>query len=297
MTVNRARLPRFPAPAATTAVRPRARRLFAALALLLVLGPGPAAAGAPGRVVSINLCTDQLLLLLAEPGQVLSVSHLARDPAASFVAAAAAPYPVNRARVEELIALDPDLILAHAHSSRDTVAFMRRLGYRVEELPAAENIDDIRANIEEMARLLGAERKGRRIVAEMERRLARVAFDPGRGRARGLFYQPRGYTSGSHTLQDAALAAAGWENLAGSMGIRGYSPVDLEQLLLAAPDQLFTSPYARDADSLAQRQLRHPALRKVLGDRPLREIDYRHWICGGPMIVEAVEALAAARPR
>ncbi len=279
--------------------RPRARRLFATFGLFLALwtGSGAAAPGVPARVVSINLCTDQLLLLLAEPGQVLSVSHLARDPAASFMAAAAAPYPVNRARVEELIALDPDLILAHAHSSRDTVAFMRRLGYRVEELPAAGNIDEIRTNIGTMARLLGTEPRGRRIVADMDRRLARVAAHLGTGRAKGIFYQPRGYTSGSHTLQDAALTAAGWENLAGSLGIRGYSPVDLEQLLLAAPDQLFTSPYARDADALAQRQLRHPALRRVLGERPLREIDYRHWICGGPMIVEAVEALAAARPR
>ena len=33
----------------------------------------------PQRVVSMNLCTDQLAMLIARPGQLHSVSHLASD--------------------------------------------------------------------------------------------------------------------------------------------------------------------------------------------------------------------------
>ena len=254
------------------------------------------AATAPQRVVSINLCTDQLLLMLARPEQILSVSHLSTDPESSFMSAQASAYPLNHARVEELLALSPDLILANSYSPRSVVVSMRRLGYRVEEFVMAESIGDIRRNIERMAALLGAEARGKAMIDEMDRRLAELArkAEP---RPKGIFYQPRGYTSGSRTLQDDALEAAGWENLAKLMGIEGYRAVDLESLLLAAPDQLFTSPYAPGTHSRAQRQLRHPALRRVIGERPLREIDYRYWICGGPMIVEAVEALASARGR
>ena len=254
------------------------------------------AASAPERVVSINLCTDQLLLMLASPEQIASVSHLATDPDSSFMADRASAYPLNHARLEELLALSPDLILANPYSPRSVVVFMRKLGYRVEEFAMAESIGDIRRNIERMAALLGAEARGKAMVDEMERRLGEVEGHHG-PRPKGMFYQPRGYTSGSRTLQDDALEAAGWQNLAKLMGIEGYRAVDLESLLLAAPDQLFTSPYAPDTDSRAQRQLRHPALRRAIGDRPLLEIDYRYWICGGPMIVDAVAALASARGR
>ncbi|MEW8692284.1 MAG: hypothetical protein AB2535_14510, partial [Candidatus Thiodiazotropha endolucinida] len=62
-----------------------------AIATLLMLISGMAiAAEPPRRVVSVNLCSDQLLLMLADPQQVASVSYLSRDPDSSFVADAAA---------------------------------------------------------------------------------------------------------------------------------------------------------------------------------------------------------------
>ncbi|MGA0716208.1 MAG: ABC transporter substrate-binding protein, partial [Gemmobacter sp.] len=45
-----------------------------ALSLAFAVVGGPAAAAPPGRVVSINLCTDQLAMMLAAPGQLVSVS-------------------------------------------------------------------------------------------------------------------------------------------------------------------------------------------------------------------------------
>ncbi len=48
-----------------------------------VVWAGSVWAGPPERVVSVNLCTDQLAMLLAAPGQLISVSHLASDPLSS----------------------------------------------------------------------------------------------------------------------------------------------------------------------------------------------------------------------
>ena len=41
---------------------------------------------APERVVSMNLCTDQLAMLLAGPGQLASVTYIATHPRASAMA-------------------------------------------------------------------------------------------------------------------------------------------------------------------------------------------------------------------
>jgi iron complex transport system substrate-binding protein len=49
-------------------------------AALVITFAGAAAADAPARVVSVNLCTDQLAMLIAAPGQLQSVSWLAADP-------------------------------------------------------------------------------------------------------------------------------------------------------------------------------------------------------------------------
>lgn len=275
-----------------------APRNLSACALLLVALLAPAAGAAPSRIASINLCTDQLLLLLADPAQIASISRLAREPESSYMADRAAAHPVNDARAEQLLALDPDLILAGRFSPRPLLRLLRRLGYRVETIGLTTGIADIRANIRRVAGLIGHSGRGEALIAAMDARLRAVAdrIDPESPRPGALFYQPRGYTSGRDTLQDQALTLAGWRNLAAEAGIEGYGHIDLERLLAGRPQQLFTSAYAPGTRSLAQHLLQHPALRRVTGDRPMINIDYRYWICGGPMIADAVEALARTRP-
>ncbi|HEY0113800.1 MAG TPA: hypothetical protein VGB59_11735, partial [Allosphingosinicella sp.] len=57
-------------------------RAFAfASAISLALLAGAAKPAPPARVASLNLCTDELLLLLAEPRQIVSVTHLAQQEA------------------------------------------------------------------------------------------------------------------------------------------------------------------------------------------------------------------------
>ena len=79
------------------------------------------AAAAPARVVSTNLCTDQLAMLLAAPGQLVSVSWLAADPRSSTMAAEAARYPANHGLAEEIFLLSPDLVLAGSYTARTAV--------------------------------------------------------------------------------------------------------------------------------------------------------------------------------
>jgi len=264
--------------------------------LSTVLLSAPAAAN-PSRIASINLCTDQLLLLLADPGQIASVSRLALEQESSFMAEAASGYPVNDAKVEQLLTLNPDLILAGQFSPRPLIRLLRKLGYRVEIIDATESITDIRNNIRKVAGLLGQAARGKALITRMDARLQAVARRSASMTRRpiALFYQPRGYTSGRDTLQDQALSIAGWRNLAAESAVSGYGHIGLEQLLAGQPEQLFTSSYAPGTRSLAQHLLQHPALRRITAGRPVINIDYRYWICGGPMIADAVEALAQAR--
>ncbi len=73
-----------------------------------VLSSGMALADTPRRIVSMNLCADQMVLQLAEPGTVLSVSFLTANPAESPMAHLTDGLVLNRGQAEEAIALDPD---------------------------------------------------------------------------------------------------------------------------------------------------------------------------------------------
>jgi iron complex transport system substrate-binding protein len=267
------------------------------LLLLLLTSLAVAAETPPRRVVSSNLCSDQLLLLLADPRQVASVSHLATQPASSFVAEQATQYPQNHARLEEIIGLRPDLVLTVPHTNPRLTATLELLGFDLFRLTLGHTVEAIIDDIRRLAARLNQEQRGEALIATMQQRLHSNS-DPDKAPGpKALFYQPRGYTSGAKTLQDEALRLAGWRNPAAEEGIEGYRQVSLEQIILWQPDTLFTSTYSESSHglSLAERQLRHPALKRLLGKRPMLEIPYRYWICPGPMLAEAVALLREAK--
>jgi iron complex transport system substrate-binding protein len=206
-------------------------------------------------------------------------------------------YPTNSGRAEELLALKPDLILASQYTDPGLVNLLRKLKLRVETFPLTATIEDIRHAIMHMAKLLGRAEQGKALIEQMDRRLAKIAKNPPARRPRGAFYQPNGYTSGSGTLQDVALTLAGWDNIAARLGVKGYGSIDLERLLMAKPEQLFNSAYAPGTQSLAQQALHHPALIQITQGRDIINIGYKYWICGGPMIADAVELLHRSLPQ
>ena len=70
-----------------------------------------AAAAEPRRIVSFNLCADQLVLALADPEQIAGLSPYAADPALSIVADKARQFRRLDWQSESTIALSPDLVL------------------------------------------------------------------------------------------------------------------------------------------------------------------------------------------
>ena len=66
---------------------------------------------APRRIVSFNICADQLVVALADPGQVAGLSPYAADPTLSAVAEEARAFRRIAWHAESTIPLDPDLVL------------------------------------------------------------------------------------------------------------------------------------------------------------------------------------------
>ena len=61
------------------------RRLLRSIAAAALLMPAAPSLAASPRIVSMNVCTDQLLLALADPGQILGLSRFSRDARQGWV--------------------------------------------------------------------------------------------------------------------------------------------------------------------------------------------------------------------
>jgi iron complex transport system substrate-binding protein len=262
-----------------------------AAAGLALAAASPVHGDAPARVVSMNLCTDQLAMMLAAPGQLVSVSAIARDPLSSVMHEAAADYPVNHGGAEEIFLLRPDLVLAGAWSDPVTVAMLRGLGIEVAQLAVADTLDDIPDRMMEAAALLGREVEGQALSSRFETDLAALA-----GAAEGpraAFYYPNGYTLGTGSLSHEILTHAGLTHIVEELGRDASGRVALELLVLAAPDLVIGSePYA--GASRSEEILRHPAL-GALVSAAAGMTSGPDWVCGTPHVTSALAELAAVR--
>lgn len=252
------------------------------------------AAPKPLRVVSMNLCTDQLALLIAAPGQLVSVSFLSHDPDASVLAPLARAVPANHGLAEEVFTAKPDLVLAGMFTARASVAMLQRLGFRVETFAPETSLAGIRTNMLRMGQLLGQEAKSQELVAQFDRNLDSLRASRPLNPPLAATYYANGLTSGSQTLTDDMLDAAGWRNLGSKLGIVGIGGLPLEVLVEQKPRLIIGGGLDEDKPALAYEVQRHPALKAAGGSRMITLGD-KYTICGGPFTLEAVRRLIDER--
>jgi iron complex transport system substrate-binding protein len=262
---------------------------------VLVTAPGLAqtADAAPNRVVSVNLCTDQLAMLVAAPGQLHSVSHLAIDPRGSAMAEEARAYEINHGLAEEIYLMEPDLVIAGSFSTRATTDMLRRLGIPVAVFEPAYGLDDVRDNIRAMGEVLGQQDRAEALIADFDARLAALRQEVAERPDAALYYA-NGYTSGDRTLAGQILIAAGFDNAAVAAGFSSGGILPLEVLAMLAPDALITARPGPGA-SRSEEILDHPVVRTLRQDRTSATFTDRDWVCGTPHVLRAIEDLGEVR--
>jgi len=263
------------------------RGIFAFIVALCAFS-GPAEA-AP-RIASINLCSDQYLLALADKSQIVSITALAVDPHRSAEYAAAAGIAVNHGAAEEIAAEAPDLVVADAFSDPATVALIRRIGIRVLVLPFSSDFDGIVANVRSVAKAIGAPERGEALAAGIagEIQAPVVVF---KNKPVVALVERGGYTQGTGSLLDEAITRAGGIDLARIWGLKGYATLPLERLVAAPVDLIVEPADTKSAPSLGAEILNHPALRARFAHTPRLAIPANLTDCAAPASAKLVPIL------
>lgn len=290
---------RAPGPSAGCArrsggLRPSLPAAILAAAAFAALAPAALADAGP-RVMSLNVCTDQLVLALADPGRIVSLSVLSDDPDYSYLHADAAAHPKNAGIAEEVFVAGPDVVVTGTYSLHNTTQLLRHLGARVEEFGYTQTLATIAADIRRMGEILGAEERAEAMASGFERDLAALTVPADQPRPTAVIYGQNGVATGAGTLADSVLTAAGLRNLAAERGFSGMAPYPLELLIVDRPDVVLLSARVEDAPALADQVTRHPAIASSGAMTATGIVPRGAWSCGGPFTLEAVRALRLLR--
>lgn len=248
----------------------------------------------PKRIISLNMCTDELVLRLADPEHIASVTWLSQDPRNANMAEAARRIPANHGLAEEVLGFTPDLVVAGTYTTRATIGLLKRAGVTVREFGVPRTIAEMKTQIAEMADLLGEPVRGQALAAEIEQRLQALAARRVARPLRAIVLRPNGFTVGRGSLVDEILTRAGLVNIAAELGVESYGQIALETVALGGAELLILNETPDGSPALADEILHHPVI-SALGDQlKLVALPSRLWTCASPSVLDAIELLARA---
>ena len=273
-------------------------RLAIALAVLALAFPVSAAPAANlPRMVSMNVCTDQLLLTLADPEQILGLSRFSRDGWQSPAAHDIARYPVLSGGAEDVLLIKPDIVVASLFDKRSTRELLKAKGLHLAELAVPRNLAEAKLQIREAGDIAGHPDRAAAEIARLDAALARARRAVAERHYRVLPLSRRGWVAGSDSFVGSLLAETGLLSAAGDLGFTFGGFASLEAIVNLRPDFLVVSRAGDYASDDGQAFLLHPALERFYPPAKRIVIPERLTECGGVMLAEALDALTAELKR
>jgi|GEM_PF-2666943 len=224
---------------------------------------------ASGTVVSWDMCADQWALwLLGEE----SIQALSAGDSAHYVIEKPAHLAVQDGRLETVLALAPQMVLADTRFSSYQKKILERRGIRVVVLPEMKSFDDVkkrllffREHFPLSPRGLQRIQEGLAFLEQAQQREPRYT---------GFFLSVGGLVAGPQTLMSDILRSLGVVN---PLATGGWHYVATEKLLRQGPQIIF---YEKDMTSKTQPSLVRGAWRKWSGIK--RPVDLKKTLCFVP---------------
>lgn len=234
------------------------------VSLCLVTPPAIAQQSAPvtpRRVVSLNLCTDQLAASMLASERLKGLSFNAADPALSLVSGVAKKYRMLEGTMEEIAEIQPDLVLMAEGQNTTLQRWLEERNIPVVALGAANSIRDVQEQVATVANKLGRDEYALNLRARQNIVIGQSKLP--RPNMRVAVYYPRGFTDGQGTLIHDLITRMGGRNIAARQGEKGMDYLSLEKLVELQPEVLIIPLYDYDVVSQAEKLGEHPALKGI----------------------------------
>jgi cobalamin transport system substrate-binding protein len=248
-----------------------AARGIVAAVLLVAVWPSPGgaadpAAPKPGRVASLNLSADEVLVEILPPERLVGVTRWVDDPDTSNAAgrAPASAYRFQKADMERLVALSPDLVILSEYTDADVVKLIEASGIRWHRMSGLSSIPGVRQAILDLGQAVGEPAATARLIQRFDATLAELARRLEGARRPRVLYWSGGMTAGSGTAIGSLIETAGGVNVGAEIGVEGIAPPGEERAFVADPDVVLVTSWPGAVNDVKG----HPLLR---GLRAVRE--------------------------
>lgn len=240
------------------------------------------------RIASMNACTDELLVPLADPEQIVGLSRFSRVAGTDK---AARTFPKLSGGAEDLLVLKPDIVVASLFDKRSTREFLKEKGLHVVEFSVPRNIDEVKAQIREMGEIAGHPDRAAAEIARLDTALARARQAVAGKHYRVLQLSRRGWIEGSDSFIGSMLTETGLVNAAGELGFASGGFASLEAIVKLRPDLLVVSQAGGIARDEGHAFLLHPALERFYPPEKRIVIPEALTECGSVRLADALEVL------
>lgn len=246
---------------------------------------------APVNIVSMNLCTDQFLISLADSAQIRALTHLSHDPEESPFYAQARAFPTVIGNAESILLTAPDVVLADVWSDPFTIAQLGKVGVPVGQAEPITDMASLARVYRQMGEWIGHPERAEAQLAAFSQTVSELSAE---AEARGylakplryLEYSTGGYVSGSGSLNTALLSQLGMVNIADEIGMSYGGYITYEQLLLQQPDVLFLPIYRPQSASIKAAMAHHPVMQTVAEQSLVIRQPSSQWRCFSPAMGE-----------
>jgi len=229
----------------------------------------------PQRIVSLDLCMDWALAHHADPARVAALSPLHLRYPIHWIGD---HWPSHDGSVEQVVRLQPDLVLAGQYSALMLRERLLTLGYPVQVLPLPTTLEQVESYERRLLELIGRD-PGLARPAPARRM-------PQTDAKRLLLLGSNGIGTGRDTFEHEIIEQAGWRNY---LTDSGHVQLDLERIASDPPDAiLFAAP---EHQALANRFADHPVLRRSIPTDGWLTTDYWRWQCPGPWTWDLIRQL------
>ncbi|MEO6381361.1 MAG: ABC transporter substrate-binding protein [Nitrobacter sp.] len=261
--------------------------------MIFVAVTAPARAAELPRIASINACTDQLLVALADPEQILGLGPYSRDATRSWSAAVAHRFPRLSGEAEDVLVLKPDVVVAGSFTKRATRELLKEQGQKLVTFDVAHSLDEVKAQIRKMGEVTRHPDRAEAYVARVDAAIARTRQFVAKKRYRVLSISRRGWVSGSRSLMSSLVAEIGLSNAAGDLGLKSGGFASLEAIISLRPDFILVSNDSDFAEDEGRAFLLHPALEHFYPPSKRLVVPERLTVCGGPMAADALDRIVS----
>jgi iron complex transport system substrate-binding protein len=263
----------------------------------MIGGGAPASAAELPRIASMNVCTDQLLLTLADPEQILGLSRYSRDRFQSWAADDARRYRILSGGAEDILVLRPDVVVASLFDKRSTRELLKEKGLHLAEFGVPRSLDEVKDQISRMGEITQHPDRAAAEIAKLDAAIVRARAAVAHKRTRVLPLSRRGWVSGSESLLSSLLTQTGLFNAAGELGVAFGGFASLEAIVNLRPDFILVSEAGDHAEDDGRAFLLHPALERFYPPSKRIVVPDRLTVCGGVMLADALDVLVAELER